>query len=61
MSTSAPTDNDVRLAIYRNFLEHGRAPAADEVAAALAASVRDIEASYRRLHESHGVPVRRAA
>jgi len=53
VSPAAPADNDVRLAIYRFFRDHGRAPSAAEVAATLTTPERDIEASFRRLHDSH--------
>jgi hypothetical protein len=42
-------DRDLRLHVYRYFLEHGRPPAAAETAEALDVAPNDAEAAYRRL------------
>jgi hypothetical protein len=44
-------DNDVRIFVYRSFLEEGRPPVGAEIAAALGRSVGEVEASLRRLAE----------
>jgi hypothetical protein len=46
-------DRDVRLAVYRRILEHGRPPTAPEMALELGVTARDIEASFRRLSDGH--------
>ena len=46
-------DNEVRLAVYRFFVERGRAPVGPEVADVLGVSAVDVEASFRRLHDAH--------
>lgn len=48
-----PFDKDVRVAIYRLFLEFGRAPVAAEIAPELGVSVLEVERSFRRLHDQH--------
>lgn len=55
---SAPTDAAVRLAVYRHFVEHGSAPAASVVAAALGAAESDVEAALRRLAASRALVLR---
>ena len=47
------SDNDVRLAIYRSFVDTGRAPVPAEVAAILGLPTADTEAAYRRLADAH--------
>ena len=42
-------DRDVRLAVYRTFVEEGRPPTAPEVAVSLGVETLDVEASIRRL------------
>ena len=42
-------DTRVKLAIYRQFAETGRAPAADAVAARVGASLEEVLQSYARL------------
>lgn len=46
-------DNDVRLSLYRFFVEHGRPPVAAELAKILDVRPVDVEDSLRRLHDSH--------
>ena len=46
-------DNQVRLAVYRFFVDEARAPSAPEVADSLGVSAVDVESSFRRLHEAH--------
>ena len=48
-------DNEVRVAIYRFFVEKGRAPVPVEVADVLGTSALDVETSFRRLHEGRVV------
>jgi DNA-binding transcriptional MocR family regulator len=47
------SDGEVRLAVYRGFLEDGRAPSVRELAAELKASPAEIDAALRRLAERH--------
>lgn len=53
MTETGSFDNDVRLALYRFFVDRGHAPVAADVAAELDARVVDVEESFRRLHDSH--------
>jgi hypothetical protein len=46
-------DNEVRLFVYRFFVEAGRPPVPAEVAAGLASTPPEVEASFRRLAEGH--------
>ena len=46
-------DNDVRLALYRFFVEQGRPPVAAEIAAELGAAPVSVEQSLQRLHDNH--------
>lgn len=46
-------DNEVRVAVYRAFVDEGRAPVAAEIAGLLATAPIEIERSFRRLHDSH--------
>jgi hypothetical protein len=46
-------DRDVRLAIYRKFVDEGRPPTPPEIAGALGVEGVDIEASLHRLADSH--------
>lgn len=52
MDTTA-FDNDVRVAIYRLFVEKGSAPVAAELAAAVSASPATVEEALQRLHDGH--------
>jgi Alkylmercury lyase len=45
------TTNDVRVEIYRSFIEDGRAPTPAEVAARLGVATADAVASFRELHD----------
>ena len=53
MTDTAPFDNDVRLTLYRFFVDEGRPPVAAEIAAALDARPVEVEDSLRRLHDAH--------
>ncbi len=46
---TAAVDRDVRVAVYRHFVDEGSPPRAEEVADALGLPAVDVEASYRRL------------
>jgi len=46
-------DNQVRLALYRGFVETGRAPIAAEVAATLGLRPVEVEQAFQRLHDNH--------
>lgn len=46
-------DRDVRLAVYRTFVEEGRPPTTREVAVSLGVETLDVEASIRRLADDH--------
>lgn len=50
---AAAFDNEVRFAIYRFLVDHGRAPVPVEVADALGTSALDVEEAFRRLHDAH--------
>ena len=47
------TDDDVRLHIYRRFVEDARPPSVTETSASLGVSRDDVAASYRRLADGH--------
>ena len=53
MSVPADLDNDVRVALYRFFVEHGRPPVAAEIAGTLDVRPVDVEDAFRRLHDAH--------
>jgi hypothetical protein len=42
-------DRDVRLFVYRHFVEAGAPPTAEQTAEALGSSLEEVEASFRRL------------
>lgn len=46
-------DTDVRLAIYRFFMDQGRPPIPAEVADELGIRPLDVEQAFRRLHDAH--------
>lgn len=46
-------DDDVRLEVYRFFIEHGRPPVAAEIASTLDSTPIEVENSLRRLHDAH--------
>ena len=48
-------DPTVRLAVYRAFVDSGRAPTPVELAATLGAHVPEVEAALRRLAEAHAL------
>jgi hypothetical protein len=47
--TIAPTDNDVRLAVYRHFVAEGSAPSSAEIAETLGTGVALIRRSFEYL------------
>ena len=49
------TDIDLRNATYRQFAELGRAPTADDVAAATGVGEEAVRAGWRRLHDAHAL------
>jgi hypothetical protein len=55
MSTheAATFDNDVRLAVYHQFVNTRRAPTRAEIASHLACSAKQIEAAFQRLADAH--------
>ena len=53
MADSTAFDNDVRLTLYRFFLENGRPPVAAEIGAALDARPVQVEEALKRLHDAH--------
>ena len=46
---TGPIDRDVRLAVYRHFVDEGSPPGAEAVAQALGLAAVEVEASFRRL------------
>ena len=48
-------DLELRRLTYQLFADGGRAPTADEVAAAAGSAREDVEAGWRRLHDAHAV------
>ncbi|HKK08177.1 MAG TPA: organomercurial lyase [Gemmatimonadota bacterium] len=46
-------DRDVRLEVYRHFVQTGRAPTAEVLATALGVPEREIRRSLRRLADAH--------
>ena len=55
--TTSLTDQDwqIRLAIYRFFVEHERPPSVDELATALGVDLESVRRAYHRLHCSHAI------
>ena len=53
MVDTVSVDRDVRLALYRFFVDRGRAPVAAELADGLGLRPVDVEESFRRLHDGH--------
>ena len=49
MSANATLDRDVRLAVYRRFVDDGSPPTVDEVAAELGVPRGEVEDAFRRL------------
>jgi Alkylmercury lyase len=50
-----PSDIGLRNATYRRFVELGRAPSADEVAAVVGLAAAEVRAGWRRLHDAHAL------
>jgi hypothetical protein len=48
-------DLELRERTYRLFVDHGRAPSADEVASVIGSTKADVESGWRRLHEAHAL------
>jgi len=48
-------DRSLRNTTYRLFVELGRAPTADEVAAAESSTAELVQAAWRRLHDGHAL------
>jgi hypothetical protein len=48
-------DIQLRNVTYRLFVEHGRAPTADEVAAPAGTAMEDVQRGWRRLHDAHAL------
>jgi hypothetical protein len=48
-------DVELRNLTYSLFVEHGRAPTADEVAVAVGSTRSEVEAGWHRLHEGHAL------
>jgi hypothetical protein len=48
-------DLQVRNHVYRRFVELGRAPRFDELAAELGLAAEEVDAAMRRLHEAHAL------
>jgi hypothetical protein len=55
-----PSDRAIRNATYRIFVELGRAPTPDEVAAPTGERRAEVEAAWRRLHSGHALVLDRA-
>lgn len=53
MNADPTIDNDVRLEVYRFFVDQGRAPVAAEVAELVGAEQSAVEDSLRRLADQH--------
>jgi hypothetical protein len=53
MRSSEAVDRDVRLFVYRRFLEDGRPPGMADVAAEFDLAPAEAEASFRRLEAGH--------
>jgi hypothetical protein len=52
---SRDADREVRLFIYRHFVEEGEPPGADEVADTLDRTVPEVEAAFRRLDVARAI------
>jgi len=53
MSETTEFDNEVRLAVYRFFVDEERAPVASEVAKIISSTPGQVEDAFRRLHDAH--------
>ena len=54
-SGDATLDTDVRLAVYRGFVEEGRPPTPPEIARSLGAPTSTVETALRRLDDAHAL------
>jgi len=52
-----PDELPIRNATYRSFVELGRAPTADEIAAATGEGIETVRDAWRRLHDAHALVV----
>jgi hypothetical protein len=48
-----PSDNEVRLAVYRHFVDNGRAPSSADLAQSLQTGASEIRRSFERLSDAH--------
>ena len=55
-----PFDLGIRNATYRRFVELGRAPTVDEVAASTGTGRANVSAAWHRLHDAHALVLDRA-
>ncbi len=53
MNEMAEFDNEVRLAVYRSFVDEGRAPGAPEIAEIVSSTPAQVEDAFQRLHDAH--------
>jgi hypothetical protein len=53
--TTEAFDRDIRLAVYRSFVEYGRPPTTPELAGELGAPASDVEVALRRLAGGHAL------
>ena len=53
MTSTEAFDRDVRLAVYRRFVDEGSPPGVDDVAAELRAPRAEVEDAFRRLEAAH--------
>lgn len=53
MSEITEFDNEVRLAVYRFFVDEERAPVTAEIAKIISSTPGEVEDAYRRLHDAH--------
>lgn len=49
------SDADVRVAIFRHFLEHGSAPTHHDIAEEVGIATGEAEAAFLRLHDAHTI------
>lgn len=50
-----PEDIGVRNETYRLFVEHGQAPSAEDVAAAMGVALGEVRQAWSRLHDAHAL------
>ncbi len=53
MNKTTEFDNEVRVAVYRAFVDEGRAPVPAEIAEIVSATPGEVEDAFRRLHDAH--------